>query len=1590
MVTHTKYPNENMYVSQKLPVVTSNKGLLSSLRQGVLVKVAFVAIVAAAIALRFYGLAWDDGFPYTPHPDERAILFKVADISPPTLGNLGVLLDADESPWNPRWFPYGSLPLYALKGVQLIVWVLPGDGLPDLRVPGRAMSALADVVTVGLIFFLGSKVYDRRTGLLASALVALSVIHIQLSHFFAVDTLLALFTIAAVFFMYKTAREGRTRDSVLTGLFVGLGLATKVSLAPIYAAFIVAHLMYLFSMNGVADGASTFERRLPATIKALAIGLAVSLVVFFVAEPYAFLDWDRFYSDVTEQSEMVRRIRDYPYTRQYVDTTPYLYHMQQLATWGLGWPLGIVAWGGMLYASLRGMRLRYGVGYLLVGWGLPAAILMFSNSFIGIFLASGIAVAALLATLPIRSENTRMDVLMLSWVVPYFLITGAFQVKFMRYLIPVTPFLVIFGSRMLWALWDRATFKWPSLRPVVALGIALMVGATAFYAVSYTSVYNDTHTAVRASEWLNRNAPENSLVLKEHWEEAIPNLRGHDLEDLPLYNDDSPIKTRLVAERLAEADYIVFFSNRLYGTIPRLPERYPTTTAYYNLLFTEQLGYRLANVQATYPELLGVGFVDDTFGRPDVPEPVALQDFSPSPLTLNLGFADESFSVYDHPKVLIFENNERLDEDTIRLRLEGATLVTSDAAIDEVQGQDIGLLLSSEDAAAQQSGGTWSEIVRPDSWMSRLPVVAWLVVIEGIALLTLPITFMVFRPLADRGYLFSKALGLLLVGLVVWLLASLQWIPFSRGSISLALVLLAVVSLGILAFRRQEILGFVRERWSLLLIAEFIFLVAFLAFVAVRMANPDLWHPFRGGEKPMDFAYLNAVLRSSYMPPYDPWFGGGYINYYYWGQFLTATMIRATSIDPTVAFNLAIPMFFAMTVGGAYTIVYNLAEGTRRRLGLLSGQDDDDGGESAPHPSLLPRGEGLSSHPQWEGIEEGVSPGGIGEFPPHPNLPPEGEGIRTRPLWGRIRGGASPVLAGFGGALFVAVLGNLDGAIQVGHGLKRVLLFGESFGQFDFWRSSRMMPPDPPGLEITEFPFFSFLFADLHAHMMVIPFTILALGVSLAVVLGAAHMTRPGSWGIGAMLRIAVLGVVVGALRLINTWDFPTYLIIGAAAIVLAEYFMHGGWGFVMLVRAGVKSVFMVAVGYVVFLPFLANYETFFSSVESTTNTTVLWQFLAISGLFIFIIGSFFVRETRDFLRRIWSAVFSRYTLLANAVAGDIPEGEAARIQSQINVWWVLGLVGGAVALGFVLTGVFSGTVGSTVPFVLALLVLVLVAGIKWLSSYRADLPYLAFVAVMIGVALMLVLGLDFVRVEGDIDRMNSVFKFYLQVWVMLALASAYLLWRMAYGRRVSLWRLTLAKKAWVGMLAILVLSASIYPIFGTQDRLRDRFNDTVTAVTLDGTAYIKDTKYRDHEGEVDLETDYEGIEWLKQNVQGSPIVLEANTPTYRWGGRVSIYTGLPSVVGWQWHQEQQRWDYRSAVGNRIRDVEHLYETTDSNEALSLLQKYGVKYVYVGQLEKLYYPGPGLDKFEDSMGGSFTRVFQNSDVAIYQVGVGAF
>ena len=146
--------------------------------------------------------------------------------------------------------------------------------------------------------------------------------------------------------------------------------------------------------------------------------------------------------------------------------------------------------------------------------------------------------------------------LLLLFVVPFFLITGSFDVKFLRYLLPITPFLLIYGSGMLIAGLDWIRERRINLVPWALAGIGGGVVLTALYAFSYLTIYSSPHPAVRASAWLNTNAPEGSLILKEHWEEGLPDLWTFERRELPMYNPDGPQKLQTVVSELAQAEYL--------------------------------------------------------------------------------------------------------------------------------------------------------------------------------------------------------------------------------------------------------------------------------------------------------------------------------------------------------------------------------------------------------------------------------------------------------------------------------------------------------------------------------------------------------------------------------------------------------------------------------------------------------------------------------------------------------------------------------------------------------------------------------------------------------------------------------------------------------------------------------------------------------------------------------------------------------------------------------------------------------------------------------------------------------------------------
>jgi len=240
-------------------------------------------------------------------------------------------------------------------------------------------------------------------------------------------------------------------------------------------------------------------------------------------------------------------------------------------------------------------------------------------------------------------------------------------------------------------------------------------------------------------------------------------------------------------------------------------------------------------------------------------------------------------------------------------------------------------MLSPAERGLMAAHGTWRHMFDYGAFSSRYPVLFWVVALVVVGLIGLPYAWLAGASLPDRGVTLARPIGLLLVTWLVWWLASLRLVAFTRGTIALSALVFAIGSAVIVARRHREMRTWVRTHWRLLLVAEGLFWSLLAAGILIRWANPDLWHPSRGGEKPMDFAYLNAVLKSTHFPPFDPWFAGGQMNYYYLGFVLVAVLVKATSIAPSIAYNLAVPTLLAFLGTATFGATLALADSGVRR-----------------------------------------------------------------------------------------------------------------------------------------------------------------------------------------------------------------------------------------------------------------------------------------------------------------------------------------------------------------------------------------------------------------------------------------------------------------------------------------------------------------------------------------------------------------------------------------------------------------------------------------------------------------------------------
>jgi YYY domain-containing protein len=681
----------------------------------------------------------------------------------------------------------------------------------------------------------------------------------------------------------------------------------------------------------------------------------------------------------------------------------------------------------------------------------------------------------------------------------------------------------------------------------------------------------------------------------------------------------------------------------------------------------------------------------------------------------------------------------------------------------------------------------------------------------------------------------------------------------------------------------------------------------------------------------MDFSYFNAVLKSVSFPPYDPWYAGGYLNYYYYGFVLVGVPVKLLGIVPSIAYNLILPTLFSLIALGAFSAAWNLAQGAAAQR--ASKTLPVEAGRISPYIPGLAAALGMAVlgnlgtvRMLYQGFQRVAAPGG--------NI--EGAALPTLWVW------------------------TIRGFFQVLEGARLPYGVGDWY-----WIPSRAIPAPGDVEPITEFPYFTVLYADLHAHLLALPLTLLALGLIVAFLLGKGQWKQIG----GGIAWFGLAGLAIGVLRPTNTWDMPTYLALAIVVVLYTwiDYFrLPDAWrqrfafleqlspGFLSALAALIGAGLLVGLSLLLFRPYAQWYALGYTKIDLWKGThTPTYSYLIHWGMFLFAILSWMAWETRDWLAKTPVSALRRL----------------APYRWLIQFVLILGVL---LVLGLYLFNVYIAWLA---------LPLAALAGVLLLRPEMPDAK--RFVLFMVGTGLTLTLMVELIVLRGDIGRMNTVFKFYLQVWTLFSISAAAALgwvipalpdWRPS-------WR-----AGWQILLVGLVSGAALYPIMATTAKIDDRMSKAAPH-TLDGMAFMPYSVYTDEWGPMDLSQDYRAIRWIQDHIKGSPVIVEANLRNlYRWGSRFSIYTGLPGVVGWEWHQQQQRAVIPAAcISDRIREVDEFYLTDDLGAAVEFLRKYQVRYIIVGQQERGHYPGPGLDKFEAADGVFWLEVYRDGDTVIYEV-----
>ena len=794
---------------------------------------------------------------------------------------------------------------------------------------------------------------------------------------------------------------------------------------------------------------------------------------------------------------------------------------------------------------------------------------------------------------------------------------------------------------------------------------------------------------------------------------------------------------------------------------------------------------------------------------------------------------------------------------------------------------------------------------------------SWYLLILLLGWLTFPLAYYLFPALADRGYTLSRAFGLLIWGYVFWLFASLGIAQNDLGGLLLGLVILGGLSAWALVRCRSEIIEWTQSNRRLILATETLFLAAFGLMAFARASNPEI--TTAGGEKWMEVAFINAILHSPTFPPHDPWLSGYAISYYHFGYVLTAMLAEFTSVPASIAHNLMLSLIFSLSAMGAYGILYNLLMLRSSKMERLS----------TGLPLLGPLFLLIVSN--LEGFLHSLHHKGLfWNF--------NASGTATSPFWTWL---------------------DIPDLREVP--AQPLTWVPKEF--FWWWRASRIVQDyEFNGTwheVIDEFPFFSYLLGDLHPHVLAMPFMLLAVAVALNIFLSGWRGKLNLYFG---ELRISKAGfftsaLVLGGLAFLNTWD-----ILPGAALVVFSYALarvrESGWDWERIEDILLLGIPVVIMAYVMYLPFFIGFDSQAGGIVPNfmfpTRGAHLW---VMWGTLFIPLFAYLIHLWRTKTPAYWRAgiLTTLGILIVLIVAMFVLGFMALRIRPEL-VMPVLE------AQGLNANAFIADSMARRLSYIGSLLTLLalLFPALSFLFKSETSSSS-SFVLLMIALGLLLILGPDFLYLRDNFGyRINTVFKFYYQAWILLSLVAAFAL-------AVMLSKLRgLASIFYAIVMALVIGVGLVYPVLSLPSKTDNFKANHPEQRTLDGGAYLANT----------MPDDYQAIQFMEKLAPG--VVAEAVGGQYSEYARIATYTGMPTVLGWPGHEGQ--WRDQTLQGSREQDIETLYTSNDWATAQEIIDRYNIRYIVVGNLERSTY-----QVNEDKFNRFLKPVFQQGNVTVYEV-----